>query len=103
MARSSDASGSAAARASRSFLAALAGVNAQGLVQTLAQVAQMSQGQGQDALGRQRFVRALSSPFKASWVTGALSHTQGGLLTRPDGGELRTPRGEAAAWLRGKK
>jgi hypothetical protein len=25
------------------------------------------------------------------------------LLTRPDGGELRTPRGETAAWLRGKK
>jgi len=69
-------------------LAALAGVNAQGLAQTLAQVAQLSQGQGQDALGRQRFVRALSSPFKASWVTGALSHTQGGLLTRPDGAVL---------------
>jgi fumarate reductase flavoprotein subunit len=69
-------------------LAALAGVNAQGLAQTLAKVAQLSQGQGQDALGRQRFVRALSSPFKASWVTGALSHTQGGLLTRPDGAVL---------------
>jgi hypothetical protein len=25
------------------------------------------------------------------------------LLTRPDGGELRTPRGETAAWLRGKE
>jgi hypothetical protein len=24
------------------------------------------------------------------------------LLTRLDGGELRTPRGEAAAWLRGR-
>jgi fumarate reductase flavoprotein subunit len=69
-------------------LASLAGVNAQGLAQTLAQVAQLSQGQGQDALGRQRFVRVLSSPFKASWVTGALSHTQGGLLTRPDGAVL---------------
>ena len=69
-------------------LAAMAGVDAQGLAQTLAQVAQMSQGQAHDALGRQRFVRALSSPFKASWVTGALSHTQGGLLTRPDGAVL---------------
>eukprot|EP01041_Mallomonas_annulata_P026324 gene26324-47604_t len=69
-------------------LAAMAGVDAQGLAQTLAHVAQMSQGQAHDALGRQRFVRALSSPFKASWVTGALSHTQGGLLTRPDGAVL---------------
>jgi fumarate reductase flavoprotein subunit len=27
----------------------------------------------------------LCAPFKASWVTGALSHTQGGLLTDAQG------------------
>jgi fumarate reductase flavoprotein subunit len=36
-------------------------------------------------LGRQDFARVLEPPFKASWVTGALSHTQGGLLTCADG------------------
>lgn len=70
-------------------LAALAGIHAQGLAQTVAQVAQLaSNAQGCDALGRKVFARALISPFKASWVTGALSHTQGGLLTRADGAVL---------------
>jgi fumarate reductase flavoprotein subunit len=36
-------------------------------------------------LGRERFARALQPPYRASWVTGALSHTQGGLLTDADG------------------
>jgi fumarate reductase flavoprotein subunit len=31
------------------------------------------------------FQRRLQAPFKASWVTGALSHTQGGLLTDAHG------------------
>ena len=38
-----------------------------------------------DPLGRERFPRALQPPYRASWVTGALSHTQGGLLTDADG------------------
>lgn len=38
-----------------------------------------------DPLGRERFARALQPPYRASWVTGALSHTQGGLLTDADG------------------
>ena len=40
---------------------------------------------GADPLGRERFPRALVPPYRASWVTGALSHTQGGLLTDADG------------------
>jgi fumarate reductase flavoprotein subunit len=66
-------------------LAATAGVNAAGLEQTVAQLARLAQGREADALGRRAFARALKPPFKASWVTGALSHTQGGLLTRADG------------------
>ena len=31
----------------------------------------------------------LGAPWKASWVTGALSHTQGGLLTDADGAVLQ--------------
>ncbi len=77
-------------------LAALAGVHAQGLAQTVAQAAQCAQGQAVDPLGRKSFARPLAAPFKASWVTGALSHTQGGLLTRADGAVLRAS-GEAIA------
>jgi fumarate reductase flavoprotein subunit len=65
-------------------LAAQAGVDAQALAQTLEQVAACSSGQS-DPLGRRAFARSLSAPLKASWVTGALSHTQGGLLTDADG------------------
>ena len=65
-------------------LAAQAGVDAQALAQTLEQVAACSGGQI-DPLGRRAFARSLSAPLKASWVTGALSHTQGGLLTDADG------------------
>ena len=38
-----------------------------------------------DPLGRAHFARVLQPPWRASWVTGALSHTQGGLLTDADG------------------
>ncbi len=66
-------------------LAAMAGVDAQGLQATLAQVNAMAQGLATDALGRRQFERVLQGPYLASWVTGALSHTQGGLLTDGDG------------------
>ncbi len=61
-------------------LAAVAGVDPVALQRTLGEVAACAQGQA-DPLGRRSFARVLSAPFKASWVTGALSHTQGGLLT----------------------
>jgi fumarate reductase flavoprotein subunit len=69
-------------------LAAQAGLDAQALAQTLDQVAAFASGQ-RDPLGRRAFARSLCAPFKASWVTGALSHTQGGLLTDAQGRVLQ--------------
>jgi fumarate reductase flavoprotein subunit len=69
-------------------LAEAAGVDATELARTLAQVSACAQGEASDPLGRHTFARVLSAPFKASWVTGALSHTQGGLLTQADGAVL---------------
>jgi fumarate reductase flavoprotein subunit len=66
-------------------LAAQAGVDAPTLVQTLAAVARCARGEQPDPLGRATFARELTPPFKGSWVTGALSHTQGGLVTDADG------------------
>jgi fumarate reductase flavoprotein subunit len=66
-------------------LAALAGVDVQGLQTTLQQVTAMAQGRASDPLGRSQFARVLIGPYLASWVTGALSHTQGGLVTDGDG------------------
>lgn len=93
------------------LLADRAGVDAQGLAQTLAQVARWASGEGQDPLGRARFERVLEAPYRASWVTGALSHTQGGLLTDAQGRVLATDghpipglyaAGGAAAGLAGR-
>ncbi len=69
-------------------LAGLAGVDAQGLEQAVARATRCAQGLEPDPLGRKSFARALAAPFKASWVTGALSHTQGGLLTTAEGAVL---------------
>ena len=55
------------------------------LEQTVEAVRTFAVAQARDPLGRQDFARVLEPPFKASWVTGALSHTQGGLLTCADG------------------
>jgi fumarate reductase flavoprotein subunit len=69
-------------------LAEEAGVDPAALTRTLTQVSALAQGQANDPLGRRSFARVLRPPFKASWVTGALSHTQGGLLTQADGAVL---------------
>jgi fumarate reductase flavoprotein subunit len=69
-------------------LAAKAGVDPGGLARTLDEVARWARGEGQDPLGRARFERVLQPPYRASWVTGALSHTQGGLLTDEHGAVL---------------
>ena len=69
-------------------LAALAGIEAAALQHTLDEVSACAQGQT-DRLGRRSFARVLGAPWKASWVTGALSHTQGGLLTDADGAVLQ--------------
>jgi fumarate reductase flavoprotein subunit len=68
-------------------LAALAGIDAGALQHTLDEVAACAQGQA-DRLGRRSFARVLGAPWRASWVTGALSHTQGGLLTDAHGAVL---------------
>ena len=78
-------------------LAALAGVDVQGLQTTLQQVTALAQGRASDPLGRSQFARVLIGPYLASWVTGALSHTQGGLVTDGDGRVLDA-QGE---WIRG--
>ena len=69
-------------------LANQAGVDAATLAQTLAEVARCARGEGVDSLGRAQFAREMAPPWKASWVTGALSHTQGGLVTDADGAVL---------------
>lgn len=66
-------------------LATQAGVDAAALEHTIATVNRCASGEATDPLGRERFARVLQAPFKASWVTGALSHTQGGLVTDADG------------------
>jgi fumarate reductase flavoprotein subunit len=47
---------------------------------TLAECAGYAQGLP-DPLGRARFSHVLAPPYRASWVTGTLSHTQGGAVT----------------------
>ena len=79
-------------------LAQVAGVNERGLEETFRQVSLYATGQAKDPLGRQAFPRVLEPPFKASWVTGALSHTQGGLLTDARGAVLGQD-GQAIAGL----
>ncbi len=49
-----------------------------------------AQGAATDPLGRTHFAHALHAPFRASWVTGSLAHTQGGLLVDGDGRVLDT-------------
>ncbi len=69
-------------------LARLAGVDPQALAATVDDVNRFAAGDQADPLGRTAFQRRLQAPFKASWVTGALSHTQGGLMTDAHGAVL---------------
>ena len=61
-------------------LAAASGVPAATLEQTLADSTRYAQG-ATDPLGRSEFARVLAPPYRASWVTGSLAHTQGGVVT----------------------
>jgi fumarate reductase flavoprotein subunit len=79
-------------------LARQAGVDPLALSRAVADAGACARGERADPLGRREFARALAAPFKASWVTGALSHTQGGLLTRDDGAVLHHS-GEVMAGL----
>jgi fumarate reductase flavoprotein subunit len=65
-------------------LAAVCGVPADRLRAELDVAAACARGERTDPLGRRAFARPLAPPYRASWVTGALAHTQGGLLTDGD-------------------
>ncbi|MFK7966288.1 MAG: FAD-dependent oxidoreductase [Burkholderiaceae bacterium] len=90
-------------------LARIIGCPTEAIAATLAAVDQSAQDQNPDAFGRQ-FEQALDGPFCAIKVTGALFHTQGGLLVdehmrvcRPDGSTLPncTAAGGAARGVSG--
>lgn len=78
-------------------LAATAGVPAEAIKRTLEQVAAFARG-ATDPLGRSGFARVLGAPYRASWVTGSLAHTQGGLVTDA-GGRVLDQGGDAIAGL----
>ncbi len=65
-------------------LAVAAGVPAMALEQTMADSTRYAQG-AIDPLGRTDFARVLAPPYRASWVTGSLAHTQGGVVTDGNG------------------
>jgi fumarate reductase flavoprotein subunit len=74
-------------------LAALAGLPADIVVQTAAEVAALTRGEGVDGFGRDFTGKpVLGAPFYAVRVTGALFHTQGGLAVDPDA-RVKTPTG----------
>ena len=74
------AAGQVVAADSVAALGAAAGVDAGMLQATLAECARYAQG-SPDPLGRARFTHVLAPPYRASWVTGTLAHTQGGAVT----------------------
>jgi fumarate reductase flavoprotein subunit len=61
-------------------LAARFALPGEALRATLDHAARCARGEASDALGRQRWGAPLAAPFFAAEVTGALAHTQGGLV-----------------------
>lgn len=81
-------------------LAHLAGVPAEALARSVALTRKCAEGiaGATDPLGRKQFAHRLSPPYRASWVTGSLAHTQGGIVT--DGqGRVQTQRDQPIAGL----
>ncbi len=68
------------------------------LAATFGAFARAAREQGGDPLGRTRFAEPLAEPLYASWVTGALAHTQGGLAVDARARVLRAD-GNAIAGL----
>jgi fumarate reductase flavoprotein subunit len=92
-------------------LAQMTGVPRDRLEGALAATARYARGEATDPLGRTRFAAPLAPPYYASWVTGALAHTQGGLRIDARARVLRTDgtaipglyaAGGAAAGLSGR-
>jgi fumarate reductase flavoprotein subunit len=77
-----------------------AGVPHAALAATFEAFARCARAPGGDALGRTRFAEPLAPPLYASWVTGALAHTQGGLSVDARARVLRAD-GSAIAGLYG--
>jgi fumarate reductase flavoprotein subunit len=71
-------------------LAQQAQVPLEALQQSVQLAQRCAQGEATDPLGRKEFAQALQAPFRASWVTGSLAHTQGGILTDGNGRVLDT-------------
>ncbi|MFC2969528.1 FAD-dependent oxidoreductase [Acidimangrovimonas pyrenivorans] len=83
--RAAEAAGAVLSGASVVELARVTGLPMAALAETLALCAACAQGQATDPLGRNFTTRpALTPPFHAVRVTGALFHTQGGLLIGDD-------------------
>ena len=49
-----------------------------------------ARGEARDPLGRATFAQPLQAPYRASWVTGSLAHTQGGIRVDGDARVLCT-------------
>jgi len=80
-------------------LAAACGLPGEALASTVAAAHEFARGEGRDVFGRDFTGKpALAPPFHAVRVTGALFHTQGGLLT-DTGSRVLTPAGEPLANL----
>lgn len=65
-------------------LAGITGAPADALAATLGDVERSARGESADAFGRSAFGGPLVAPYATVRVTGALFHTQGGLLVDPD-------------------
>lgn len=88
--------------ASIEALAALCGLPADALAASLRETQALAAGQGADRFGRDFTGKpALAAPFHAVKVTGALFHTQGGLLVDADARVLRRDGGPLPNLLAG--
>jgi fumarate reductase flavoprotein subunit len=79
-------------------LAARFALSEQALRATLNHAARCARGEEADPVGRRRWGAALAAPFHAAEVTGALAHTQGGLVVDGDARVMRTD-GVPIPWL----
>ena len=82
--RQAEATGAIRHAADVAQLAALCSLPADALTATLAEVQALARAQGTDAFGRHFTAPPLAAPFCAVRVTGALFHTQGGLVVDDD-------------------
>jgi len=88
--REAMAAGAIREAASAEALAAETGLPPEALAETLAEVAALAAGSGTDRFGRDFTGKPpLAPPYHAVRVTGALFHTQGGLVIGPDARVLR--------------